>query len=96
MAQKPIDFQVLDGVKKYYGIDKTQLTPDEWKASWIWRKGETFATNVMLCARKSFVLSNKPDSSRLYITGDSQYTLWVNGEFVSRGTSKMCCTSPVL
>lgn len=88
VAQKTIDFQILDGVKKFYGIDKKLLTPDEWKASWIWRKGETYANNVMICVRKTFNLEQKPSESKLYITADSHYSLWVNGEFINRGPAR--------
>ncbi len=88
LGQKRVDYQTSNGVKKYFGIDKNQLTPKEWKAHWIWRKGQTEPSNVMLSARKTFELTEKPDSSRLYITGDSHYTLYVNGEFISRGPAR--------
>lgn len=87
-AQKAIDVQDQNGVKKYFGVDQRQLMPKEWKANWIWRRGETFASNVMLCARKTFTLKQKPETSRLYITGDSHYSLWVNGQFIGRGPAR--------
>lgn len=87
-AQKAIDEQDQNGCKKYYGIDKSQLSPKQWKANWIWCAGETSGDNVMLCARKTFNLVNKPETSRLYISGDSHYSLWVNGEFIGRGPAR--------
>ncbi len=87
-AQKPLEVQNQDGIIKYFGTDKNQNSPTDWKANWIWRAGQPFADNVMLCARKSFNLSQKPATSKLYITADSHYTLWVNGDFIGRGPAR--------
>lgn len=88
IGQKAMDMQDQNGVKKYYGIDKAQLTPQQWKANWIWIRGLPFGDNIMLCARKSFTLDQKPTETKLYITADSHYSLWVNGEFIGRGPAR--------
>lgn len=87
-SQKALDSQEINGVKKYFGIDKNLLAPLQWNANWIWQKGQPIEDNILLCARKTFNLDNKPDSSMLYITADSEYTLWVNGDYLGRGPAR--------
>lgn len=88
VAQKALDSQKINGVNKYFGVDKSALAPLQWNANWIWLKGQPFGDNVLLCARKTFDLAGKPDSATLYITADSEYTLWINGEYVGRGPAR--------
>ena len=57
----------------------------EWKAKWIWIKGEEKPRNFFLMCRKSFSLAEGLSSAKLYITADSRYVLYINGERVGQG-----------
>lgn len=58
----------------------------EWQAQWIWDAQE--AGTEMLLARRSFELSEKPESASFRITASSVYKLYVNGEYVRRGPAR--------
>ena len=38
--------------------------------------------------RKDVTLTHDPDSARLFITADSRYRLWINGDMAARGPSR--------
>lgn len=82
------DSNVTDSIKKHWGITQTDLAPTEWKAYWIWRRGESQGTNLLLLARKSFDIKTQPDKATLYISADNHYELYVNGRFVNRGPAR--------
>jgi hypothetical protein len=75
-------------VSKFWSASTSTLIPQEWKAFWIWRKGETSGTNLFLLARKSFSLEKKPEQAMIYITADNIYELYVNGILVNRGPAR--------
>jgi len=77
-----------DGIPKLWGTNAYELTPEEWQASWIWRKGETGGTNLLLLARKKFSIQTVPNRATLYITADNNYELFLNGKFVNRGPAR--------
>jgi hypothetical protein len=72
-----------------YSTTASELAPAQWEAKWIWLPGvdHTDKNHVML-ARKSFELDKVPSESKLYITADSHYKLWINGRFVTRGPAR--------
>ncbi len=74
-----------DSIPKLWGTTQTKPGPEEWQASWIWIKGETSGTDLVLLARKQFILAALPKQARLFITADNNYELYVNGQFVNRG-----------
>ena len=74
-----------DSIPKLWGTTQTVPGPEEWQASWIWIKGETSGTDLVLLARKQFILAALPKQARLFITADNNYELYVNGQFVNRG-----------
>ncbi len=75
-----------DTIPKFWGTTNTELSPEEWQASWIWKKGEASGTNLVLLARKKFTIAAHPKQAKLYITADNSYELYVNGQFVNRGS----------
>lgn len=77
-------------VKKSVKIDYTKfadaesleyLVKSDWNAEWIWENNCEGNTHVAF--RKTFVLDNDPiGNETAYISADSKYTLWINGELV--------------
>jgi hypothetical protein len=61
--------------------DAAQATTN-WSAHWIGPAAST--TNLWLCYRKTFSLSNQPASAVACIAADSKYWLWVNGQMAVR------------
>ncbi len=75
--------------KHFYSVSTDELTPNEWQAKWIWLPGiSNTDKNHYMLARKSFFLNKKPEETRLYITADSHYKLWINGKFITRGPAR--------
>lgn len=56
-----------------------------WNGKWIWTDGEPAPKNSYVYFRKSFRLERAPREARLFLTADSRYQVWVNGEWVGRG-----------
>jgi alpha-L-rhamnosidase len=79
---------IEDTIPKLWGTENARLQPDEWKAFWIWRRGENQGTNLLLLARKSFKVETQPEHARLFISADNYYELYVNGKFVNRGPAR--------
>lgn len=62
--------------------------PADWSASWIWKQRDRFnGYNDSIEARKVFELPAFTEAA-LRITADSQYRLYVNGEWVNDGPSR--------
>ena len=57
----------------------------DWKAKWIWHKGESAPRNLYWCVRKVFELPAGFSGTGLHITADSRYTVWVNGHYLGHG-----------
>lgn len=62
--------------------------PSKWAAKWIWLPGEGYGHNLYRQFRKTLSLGSKPSAARLFITADSSFRLFVNGEFVHRGPAR--------
>lgn len=77
-----------EAIPKFWGVSDKELYPEKWEAFWIWRKGESSGTDLILNARKKIWLENVPESAKLFITADSYYELYVNGVFVNRGPAR--------
>ncbi|WP_240547770.1 family 78 glycoside hydrolase catalytic domain [Paenibacillus lignilyticus] len=57
-----------------------------WQASWIWGSGEESPRNEWRCFRKTFSFEQTGSSeTKLKLTADSRYVLYVNGSQVGRG-----------
>jgi len=79
--------EIRPGVKGIWGQPGEPLPAlPPWQAQWIWM-GEETPTNMML-ARKTFELSDHPESAYLRITATSRYKLFVNGIFVCHGPAR--------
>ncbi|MGC8842853.1 MAG: family 78 glycoside hydrolase catalytic domain, partial [bacterium] len=57
----------------------------QWKAKWIWNDSEEHPRNYWLAFRKTFRAPKDFDDAKLYITADSRYFLYLNGEFIGFG-----------
>ncbi|HTV43051.1 MAG TPA: family 78 glycoside hydrolase catalytic domain [Candidatus Sulfotelmatobacter sp.] len=64
----------------------TGLNNDEWIAKYIW-DGTTNSNNYAYF-RKTFVVRNKPDLARVYVTGHNDYLLFFNGRLLGRGPAR--------
>jgi len=53
-----------------------------WSAEWIWAKERFTEPNSWMAFRKELSLDNKPQKSVAYISADTKYWLWINGELV--------------
>ena len=61
----------------------TGLNQDEWAAKYIW-DGTTNSNNFAYF-RKTFVVTNKPDLAKVYVTAHNDYLLYFNGQLLGRG-----------
>jgi len=60
--------------------------PDaDWRASWIWPRGQAWAVNFHGQARREFTLDGPAKSASLRLSAYTDYTVWVNGTLVGRG-----------
>jgi len=59
-----------------------------WRAEWIWCKGEPQPKNFYLYVRKDFELPSKTKSAKVLVAADSRYILFVNGKYVNRGPAR--------
>src|SRR5665213_2824971 len=64
----------------------TGLNQDEWVAKYIW-DGTTNSNNYAYF-RKTFVVTNKPDLAKVYVTGHNDYLLFFNGQPLGRGPAR--------
>lgn len=62
------------------------LAPPE--ASWIGSDHPFDLHEAYLCFRGECVLERAPAEARLWVTADSRYRLWVNGQAVARGPAR--------
>ncbi|MCQ2603292.1 MAG: hypothetical protein MJ193_05130, partial [Clostridia bacterium] len=57
------------------------LVKSDWNAEWIWE--EKCEGNTHVAFRKTFVIDNEPTGNETaYISADSKYTMWLNGELI--------------
>ncbi len=64
----------------------TGLNQDEWTAHYIW-DGTTNVNNFAYF-RKTFVVTNKPELAKVYVTGHNDYLLFCNGKLLGRGPAR--------
>ncbi len=64
----------------------TGLNQNEWTAQYIW-DGTTNVNNFAYF-RKTFVVTNKPDLAKIYVTAHNDYILYCNGELLGRGPAR--------
>ena len=64
----------------------TGLNQNEWTAHYIW-DGTTNENNFAYF-RKTFVVTNKPDLAKVYVTAHDDYLLYFNGQLLGRGPAR--------
>ncbi len=74
------DYKIPDSIPEYNVISTAAKT--DWKAEWIWDKDNITEKNVWMCFSKTVSLANIPDELIAYISADSKYWLYINGEMV--------------
>lgn len=57
----------------------------EWKAKWIWDESGEHPRNYWLAFRRTFERPDNIDDAILHITGDSRYTIFINGKYIGFG-----------
>ena len=58
------------------------------KASWLWPGGQLYIYNQYASFRKDFDLEDVPVDSKIYITADQSYRLYINGKYICRGPAR--------
>lgn len=64
-----------------YSVIETEEKED-WQAKWIWDKDNLTEQNVWMCFSKTVNLDSVPETLTAYISADSKYWLYINGETV--------------
>ena len=72
------EYTIPEETKPYTRIDLTPKT--DWTAGYIWDSSDGSEENVWMCMRKTVDLSEVPSSLSAYISADSRYWLYINGE----------------
>lgn len=65
-----------------------KLESFEWKAAWIWGSSQPEETNWYQAFRHKFSMDHSGDTTKLYISADSRYVLFLNGERIGQGPSR--------
>ncbi len=74
------EYTLPETLAPYTQIDTTPKT--DWKANYIWDSSDGSEENVWMCLRKTVELSEVPETLTAYISADSKYWLYINGETV--------------
>lgn len=67
-----------------------------WQANWIWADQKTIEPNTWVAMRKTLSLKKIPSHVPAYISADSKYWLWINGQMVVFEGSYTGGPSPVV
>ena len=74
------DYTVSESLVPYTQIDTTPKT--DWTAKYIWDSSDGSEENVWMCFRKTVELTEVPKKLTAFISADSKYWLYINGETV--------------
>ena len=74
------DYRIPETIPEYSVISAEEKT--DWKAKWIWDKENLTENNVWMCFCKKVNLEKIPEELIAYISADSKYWLYINGETV--------------
>ncbi len=86
------EYEIPESIPGYTAISTEAKT--DWKAKWIWDKDNLTKKNVWMCLTKKVNIGKVPEELTAYISADSKYWLYINGETVvfegsvKRGPSK--------
>src|SRR3989304_2273315 len=56
-----------------------------WKACWIWHKGDPFTPNTYVYLRRGFFLDAAPSKAVCRVSADTHYKLYLNGQYLGNG-----------
>jgi len=59
-----------------------------WQALWIWGRSDPEEKNWYQVFRRRFTVSNPGERTELYISADSRYVLFLNGERIGQGPTR--------
>ena len=74
------EYIIPETVVPYTQIDTIPKT--DWTAEYIWDSSDGSEENVWMCLRKRVEISETPETLIAYISADSKYWLYINGEMV--------------
>lgn len=66
-------------------LSNNQVGMRFWKAKWIWFNCSGIEKNTYYYFRREFNISKKKSTFKLYITAESKYKVYINGEFIGCG-----------
>ncbi|MBO4342636.1 MAG: glycoside hydrolase [Clostridia bacterium] len=72
------DYTVPGSTVPYTRVDTAPKT--DWNARFIWDSSEGSEENVWMCLRKSADIAQVPAELKAYISADSRYWLYINGQ----------------
>ncbi len=74
------DYKIPDSIPAYSVISTEEKS--HWQARWIWDNENLKQKNVWMCFNKKVNLEKTPEELVAYISADSKYWLYINGETV--------------
>ena len=74
------EYTIPETSEPYTQIDISPKT--DWSAQYIWDHTDGSEENVWMCFRKTVVFPEAPETLTAYISADSKYWLYINGETV--------------
>ncbi len=74
------DYEIPESIPPYSVIDTVEKVG--WQAEWIWDNDNLTNENVWMCFRKTVTIRSVPETLTAYISADSKYWLYINGEAV--------------
>ncbi len=73
-------YEISDTIPEYTVLPTEEKT--DWKAKWIWDRGNLTEENVWMCFNKKVTLDKIPEELIADISADTKYWLYINGETV--------------
>ncbi len=74
------EYDIPESILEYSVIETEEK--EDWQAKWIWDKDNLTEQNVWMCFSKTVNLDSVPETLTAYISADSKYWLYINGETV--------------
>ncbi|MEE1012610.1 MAG: alpha-L-rhamnosidase N-terminal domain-containing protein, partial [Acutalibacteraceae bacterium] len=74
------NYKIPETIPEYSAISTKEKS--DWKAKWIWDKENLTEKNVWMCFNKKINLDKIPQNLTAFISADSKYWLYINGENV--------------
>ena len=74
------NYEIPDSIPGYSVISDEEK--NDWSAKWIWDKENLTEKNVWMCFNKKVNLDKIPEELTAFISADSKYWLYINGETV--------------